>query len=277
MDPYPYSMREYQLGDGTPEVAVIGGIHGDEPCGARAVERLVADAPPVERPVRLVVANEAALERDERYVDVDLNRSFGEEVTPDAHEHGLATDLADALAGCTVLSIHSTRSHPEPFGIVNGLDGPVAEVAPRLSVTALVDVDHDEEGRLFAMEATDLIEVEAGRQGTDTAAENAYRIAREFLTATGVLPGRTASRDVPVYRLDDRIEKPRAEHYEVLVENFVRVEAGEPFAVADGQRMVADDPFVPVLLSARGYDDIFGYAGDRVGMLEPDGADAGAD
>ncbi|MFB6280991.1 MAG: succinylglutamate desuccinylase/aspartoacylase family protein [Haloferacaceae archaeon] len=266
-------MRTYQLGEGTPEVAVVGGIHGDEPCGARAVERIAADAPSVERPVRLIVANEAALDRGERYVDVDLNRSFDDDVPPDAHEYGLAERLASALADCTVLSIHSTRSHPEPFGIVNGLDGPVGDIAPKLSVTALVDID-DEEGRLFALEATDLIEVEAGRQGTDAAAENAYRLAREFLTATGALPGRTASRDVPVYRLDDRIEKPRAERYEVLVENFVRVDAGEPFAVADGDRLVAEDPFVPVLLSARGYDDIFGYAGDRVGTLEGDGADA---
>jgi predicted deacylase len=276
MGTYPYSMRVYQLGDGTPEVAVVGGVHGDEPCGARAVERLVDDAPPVERPVRLIVANEAALERGERYVDADLNRSFGDDVPPDAHEYELAADLADALADCTALSIHSTQSHPDPFGIVNGLDGPVAEVAPRLSVAALVDAD-DDEGRLFALEATDLIEVEAGRQGTDAATENAYRLAREFLTATGVLPGRTASREVPVYRLDDRIEKPRAERYEVFVDNFVRVDAGEPFAAVDGERLVAEDPFVPVLLSARGYDDIFGYAGDRIGTLQPEGLDAGAD
>jgi succinylglutamate desuccinylase len=269
-------MRAYQLGDGTPEVAVVGGIHGDEPCGARAVERIVADDPPVERPVRLVVANEAALARDERYVDVDLNRSFGDDVSPDAHEYALATDLADELADCTVLSLHSTQSHPDPFGIVNGLDGPVAEIAPQLSVQAVVDVD-DDEGRLFALEATDLIEVEAGRQGTDTAAENAYRLAREFLTATEVLPGPTASRNVPVYRLDDRIEKPRAERYEVLAENFVRVDAGEPFAAADGERLVAEHPFVPVLLSARGYEEIFGYASDHVGVLEADTADAGAD
>lgn len=277
-------MRVYQLGEGTPQVAVVGGVHGDEPCGARAVERIVSDDPPVERPVRLVVANERALERDVRYVDRDLNRAFGDDVASDAHEYGLASELAEELTGCTVLSIHSTQSYPEPFGIVNGFDGPVRDVAPRLSVEALVDVDA-EEGRLFAVEATDLIEVEAGLQGTDRAAENAYRLAREFLTATGALPGRTVSREVPVFRIGERVEKPAAERYEVFAENFDRVTAGDPFAAVDGEPLVAEEPFVPVLMSARGYEDIFGYAGDRVGTLEAghqepgnaDGAEAGSD
>ncbi|MFB6303547.1 MAG: succinylglutamate desuccinylase/aspartoacylase family protein [Haloferacaceae archaeon] len=271
-------MRVYQLGEGTPEVAVVGGIHGDEPCGARAVERIVADDPPVERPVRLVVANEAALERSVRYVDADLNRSFGDDVPEDAHEYDLARDLAEALEGCTVLSLHSTQSYAEPFGIVNGVDGPVPDIAPHLSVAALVDVD-DDEGRLFALEATELVEVEAGRQGSDRAAENAYRLAREFLTATGALPGETASRDVPVYRLDDRIEKPPAERYEVFAENFAEVEAGEPFAAVDGDRLVAERPFYPVLMSAEGYEDVLGYVGDRVGVLDGDGGvvETGAD
>ena len=44
-------MRIYELGDGTPEVAVVGSIHGDEPCGAVAIARLVAEDPPVRRPV----------------------------------------------------------------------------------------------------------------------------------------------------------------------------------------------------------------------------------
>jgi predicted deacylase len=260
-------MRVYRLGTGTPEVAVVGAVHGDEPCGARAVERIVADDPPVERPVALVVANEAALQRGTRYVDADLNRAFGEDVSREAHEYGLARELADVLAECTALSIHSTQSYADPFGIVNGLERPITDVAPRLSVSALVDVD-EEEGRLFAAEATDLVEVEAGLQGSNEAAENAYRLAREFLTATGALPGTTAGRDLPVFTLGDPVEKPPAEEYEVYAENFARVAAGESFAAADGSALEAAEPFYPVLMSARGYADIFGYAGDRVGTLD---------
>jgi len=265
-------MRVEQVGTGTPEVAVVGGIHGDEPCGVRAVERLLADDPDVERPVKLVVANEEAIDRGVRYVDADLNRSFDEPATDGGtanyvHEHALARELADELAGCTALAIHSTQSHAEPFGIVDGTDEPVPSICPYLSIVALVDVDQTVEGRPFALEA-DMVEVEAGIQGSETAAENAYRLAREFLTATGVLPGRTIGRDLPVYRLGPAIEKPVAEGYEVFVENFSRVGAGQPYAAADGQEFAAEEPFYPVLLSSGGYESIFGYAGERIGTLE---------
>lgn len=263
-------MRVYTLGQGEPEIAIVAALHGDEPCGVRAIERLVEDDPPVERPVKLIVANEAALEEDVRYIDVDLNRSFGADTGRDAAEYGIAKALAAELEGLTVLAIHSTQSTDEPFGMVNGLDSKTAAIAPFLSITALVDVDRPE-GRIFALNA-DFIEVEAGRQGSDQAAENAYRIAREFLTATGALPGQTVGRDVPVFRLDERIEKPPADAYEVFVENFARVESGEAFAAADGEPLVAEKPFYPILLSPYGYSDQFGYTGQHVGSVSAEDA-----
>ena len=258
------------MGDGTPDIAIVGALHGDEPCGVNAIDRLLADDPPVERPVKLIVANEVALERNTRYIDTDLNRAFGEDIPTAAHEYRVAKELARELEGHRALAIHSTQSTDEPFGIVNGLRGPMAEIAPFLSITALVDVDRPE-GRVFALDA-DFVEIEAGRQGTDAASEHAYRIAREFLTATGALPGPTVGRDLPVFRLDDRIEKPAATAYEVFADNFSRVDSGETFAAADGEPIVAEEPFYPILLSPYGYADQFGYVGHRVGSLS--GTDA---
>jgi hypothetical protein len=263
-------MRVEQLGAGIPELAIVGAIHGDEPCGVRAIERLLADAPDVERPVKLIVANEEALELGVRYVDADLNRSFdradAEPREDEPHEHALARRLADEVEGTTTLAIHSTQSHSEPFGIVDGTAEPVPSICPFLSIVALVDLDQTVEGRPFAL-AADMVEVEAGIQGSEAAAENAYRLAREFLTATGALPGRTVGRDLPVYRLGQPIEKPLAGGYEVFVENFSRVGAGQPYAAADGEEFAAEEPFYPVLMSAGGYESIFGYTGERIGAL----------
>jgi hypothetical protein len=259
-------MRVEQLGDGEPEIAVVGSVHGDEPCGARAVERLLADDPDVLRPVKLVVANERALDAGVRYVDADLNRSFGDDVPEDAHEFQLAHRLADEIQGCTVLSLHSTQSHADPFAITSGLDGPVPDVVPALPVVANVDTQGFVEGRLFASDA-DIVEAEAGLQGTDTAAENAYRLTRAFLSAADVLPGDTIEREIPVFEMGDVIPKPPADEYEVFVENFERVDAGQTFAAADGEELVADEPFYPVLLSPYGYAGQFGYRGQRRGTL----------
>ncbi|WP_435095314.1 succinylglutamate desuccinylase [Halarchaeum sp. P4] len=269
-------MRVVQLGDGTPELSVVGGVHGDEPCGVRAIERLEADDPDVERPVKLIVANELALDYGVRYVDADLNRAFGDDTPDDAHERRVAEALAEEVEGTTALSIHSTQSHADPFAVSDGRQDHVREYVPQLSVAALVDTEDFGQGRLFAANA-DIIEVEAGLQGTETAAENAYTLAREFLTAAGALPGDTVSRELPTFAMGDPIPKPEAEEYEVFVENFTEVEAGETFAAADGDPVVAEEDFWPVLVSPYGYEDQFGYEGEpapNIGQSPSDGANS---
>jgi succinylglutamate desuccinylase len=229
-------MDVYELGEGEPEVAVVGAIHGDEPCGARAVRRLLDSDPDVERPVRLIVANE--------------------------------------ITECTTLAIHSTQSSAEPFAVIDSMDEVARGVAPHLPVDVVIQTDAFTEGRLIEHPHT--LEVEAGLQGSDAAADNAYWLTRAFLAATGALPAPGADdavdaggRDgVEVFRLRDRIPKPNAETYEVFARNFERVEVGEAFAAAGDEQLRADEPFYPVLLSPYGYRDQFGYVADRVGTIE---------
>ena len=262
------------MGDGDPEVAVVGGIHGDEPCGLRAVERLLDADLEVERPVRLIVANEAALDAGERYLDADLNRAFPGNHDGAAHEVRLAADLIDALDGCTTLAIHSTQSYAGPFAVVDSMDEVTRAVAPHLPVDAVIQTDAFTEGRLIEHPHT--LEVEAGLQGSDAAADNAYWLSRAFLAATGAISAPGADdvldaggrEDVAVFRLRERIPKPAADSYEVFAHNFERVAAGERFAAADGEPLFADEPFYPVLLSPNGYRDQFGYVADRIGTLE---------
>lgn len=259
-------MRVAQIGSGTPEIAVLAGVHGDEPCGVRAVERLLEERPTVQRPVKLVVANENALERRVRFVDEDLNRVFPGDPDAETHERRLAHRLVEELEGCLTFSMHSTQSYADPFAIVDGVDETAARLCPQLPVTAMVETENFAEGRL--MTEIDTIEVECGQQGSESAAQNANRLMRAFLTAVGVLPGDTVSRDLPVFRLTDVVPKEPADTYEVFVENFTEVEAGAPFAAADGNEQVADESFYPVLMSPYGYRDVFGYAAEKLEVLE---------
>jgi hypothetical protein len=114
-----------------------------------------------------------------------------------------------------------------------------------------------------------VIEVEAGHQGSERAAENAALLVDAFLKATGVLPGEVERREhLPVYRLSRSVPKAAATDYDLLAANFERVAPGEPFAAVDDEEVVADEPFYPVLMSAEGYETIFGYAAERVGSIE---------
>lgn len=261
-------MRVAQLGDGEPDIAIVGGIHGDEPCGVRAIERILDDDPSVARSVKLIVANEKALEQGVRYLDADLNRAFDEGAPPDAHERALAERLKAEIEDMTVMSIHSTQSYRNPFAIASDVGPTIESIVPHLTVDALVDAGLTVNGRIFEAEA-DIVEVEAGHQGSEAAAENAYTLSREFLTATGVMPGDTVPKSVPVFELGAPIEKPPASAYEVFADNFTRVDPGDQFAAADETPITAEEPFWPVLLSAYGYRDIFGYESQKTGHLVP--------
>ena len=261
-------MRIEQLGTGEPEYAVIGSIHGDEPCGMRAVEDLLAEAPDVQQPVALAVANEEALAAGERYLEEDLNRTFPGDPDGDTHESRLAAEIGERLGECTTLCLHSTQSYGNPFAIVDEVTDYARHICPRLGVDAVVDAGTETDGRLFES-VPRTIEVECGYQGSETAAANAARVTRAFLGAVGVLPEaeRPSADGLPVFRLRDPIPKGAASEYEVYADNFTEVPAGTAFAAADGAEMVAEEGFYPVLLSPEGYEHVYGYAADRVGTL----------
>jgi hypothetical protein len=266
-------VQVYQLGEGTPQVAVVGAIHGDEPCGPRGIERLLADDPDVDRPVKLIVANEEASAQDVRYVDEDLNRAYPGDTEAETHEGRLAAHLRQELEGCTTLSLHSTQSYAEPFAITPVINEITQAVVPRLPTEILVESGSFAEGRFIEQPHT--LEVECGLQQSEEAAENAYWLIRAFLAATNALPEPTTddrihsrgTSEVSVFRLQERIGKPPADTYEVQAHNFERVAAGETFAVADGESFTADEEFYPVLMSAYGYRDVFGYAAEKLGTL----------
>ncbi|WP_331233400.1 M14 family metallopeptidase [Natronorarus salvus] len=260
-------MRVEQLGSGVPEIAVVGGIHGDEPCGIRAIERILDASPSVERPVKFIVANELAAERGKRYLDIDLNRAFPGEQAANTHEGRLAYDLAEELEGCATLALHSTQSTGRAFAIADGVTPFAERVVPSLSVETLVTTGELVQGRLFTTART--IEVECGLQGSDRATETATRIVHEFLATMGVLHGDSVGGrgQIPVFELRSPIPKEGGEEYDVLAENFEPVGTGEPFASIDGRTVAAEVPFYPVLLSPYGYREIFGYAAEQVGVL----------
>lgn len=262
-------MRVEQLGEGEPEVAVVGGIHGDEPCGPAGIEAVLADPPTVSRPVKFVIANERALSAGTRYVDTDLNRAFPGDPDSDAYEDRLAAELTAELEGCTVLALHSTQSYDDLFALVDDVTPLVEEICPQLSVDAVVRTAGANEGRIFSA-VPETIEVECGFQGSEAAAENAAIVIREFLAATGVTDAEPTARTdpLPVFQLGSPIPKEAADTYEVFAQNFERVPEGEAIAAADGQPVVADEPFHPVLLSPEGYEDVFGYTAERIGVLD---------
>jgi len=258
-------MQVHTVGEGTPEVAVVGAVHGDEPCGARAIERFLATDPEVDRPAKLIVANERALERGVRYVETDLNRALPGDPESDLYEERLAHDLMTEVEGCVSLGIHSTVSYGDAFANVAYPNERKRDIVAHLPVAGVVDFTVVADGR--SVELPGFVDVEAGYQGSEGAVDNAYDCLRAFLRTTGVLPGDPPAPDPGFYEVTEPIYKDPGRTYRVHAENFERVDAGATYATADGDPLVADDPFWPVLMSAEGHDALLGYRSTYRGPL----------
>ena len=248
-------------GPGAPEVVVVGGVHGDETGGIRAVRRLRDADLDFQRGVAFVLANPFAIDAGERYLDSDLNRVFPGDPSGNREER-LAAALCELIQNRPTLSLHDTYSQPTPFALVHRSQPQEFDLAAQLPVPYVVDHWGVNEGTLTTCGLT--VEIEVGPQGSDEAAASAERQVRAFLRAVGALPGSVPTPDPEYFHMAEPIPKPPGRSYEVYVPNFEPVAAGTAFASVDGQDLVAEKPFYPVLLSPYGYADIFGYRGDKV-------------
>jgi predicted deacylase len=258
-------MQVHTVGAGTPEVAVVGAVHGDEPCGARAIQRFLDSDPEVDRPAKLIVANERALERGVRYVDTDLNRSLPGDPESDQYEERLAHELMTEVRDCISLGIHSTVSYDRAFANVASLNERKREVVAHLPVEQVVDFTVVADGR--SVELPGFLDIEAGHQGSAAAVDNAYDCLVAFLRTTGVLPGDPPDLDPGFYEVTDPVYKEPGRTYRFHGANFERVAPGERFADVDDEPLVADEEFWPVLMSDDGHDVLFGYRSTYHGPL----------
>jgi succinylglutamate desuccinylase len=256
-------MRVTDVGGTDPDIAVVCGIHGDEPAGVRAAQRLV-DEKRFQRPVRFVVANEKALDQRERFVDADLNRSFPGDARARAHELELAPKLLEAIGDRAVIDLHTTMSRPTPFLILGTIVDPSARRLAQAS--GLENAVHHEHLGGGLLDHVPGVALEGGPMGTDTAEEQLYQATSNVLAGVGTIDGATRNVDPNVYRVYESIHPPSEDAFTKL-RNFTLVDEGDTVAENRTRCYESQDTFVPVLVSNDGYRDILGFKATDEGTL----------
>ncbi|WP_200531313.1 succinylglutamate desuccinylase/aspartoacylase family protein [Halorubrum sp. LN27] len=263
---------------GSARVAIVGGIHGDEPAGERIVRRL-ADELDAEGEgsgdglVRLIVANEPALAAGTRYTDADLNRAFPGDADSDEYERALAPRLAAELDGMdAVLALHTSHSAPPPFAIHSGLTPSVRRTVTAMPVDYVVDAS-GLRGTTLDSTIPHTVSIEVGRQGSEEAVEFGYEACLAFLRAHGAIDDEPPTfTETTVVAGDEEVPKGGGEPT-VHFANFEEIPVGEVFAEDDVYtHRVEESGVVPILASEHGYEEIFGIYGRVTGTLEPPGA-----
>ena len=120
-----------------PTLLITGGIHGNEPAGVLAAERVLPCLKELKASIRgeivFLRGNTRALERKVRYIDVDFNRqwmstsiaadtSHRSSTSESREQHELLVHLTDAINRASgeiyFLDLHTTSADGEPFATV---------------------------------------------------------------------------------------------------------------------------------------------------------------
>jgi predicted deacylase len=142
----PFKSISYVCPQAGPRLVVLGAVHGDETCGTRAIERVIAalDAGTltlVAGQVTFVpVTNPLAYAEKRRAGDRNLNRKLQPNPTPGEYEDHVANWLCPLLAGHEVLlDLHSFRAPGVPFVFIGPRDnaGPLEPFAQAAREEAL--------------------------------------------------------------------------------------------------------------------------------------------
>ena len=258
---------------GSARVAIVGGIHGDEPAGERLIRRL-ADELDEEGTgsgtVRLIVANEPALAAETRYTDTDLNRAFPGDADSDEYERALATRLTAELEGMdAVLALHTSRSAPPPFAIYSDLTPSVRRTVTAMPVDYVVDAG-GLRGTTLDSTVPHTVSIEVGRQGSEEAVDFGYEACLAFLRAHGAIDDEPPTfTETTVVAGDEEVPKGGGEPT-VHFANFEEIPAGAVFAEDDVYtHRVEEEGVVPILASEDGYEEIFGIYGRVTGTVAP--------
>ena len=252
-------MKVIEKGNGEANLVVVGSVHGDEPAGKKAIQRLLEKDPRFRKPVKFIIANEKALEKGERFLEKDLNSSFPGDQGSDIHEERLAAEIREHVKGKKILDLHSTHSTETPFTNVKNFEESTVEMIKDTGVENSACFPEDT-GVLIEMASTGVL-VETGPQGTEKAVKDAEEVLENFLAARGVIEGGYTRREPDLFRHFGTVEGD----WIFEAENFSKVSKGEVYArKGDGTELIADEDFYPVLMSTDGYEGKLGYKAEKL-------------
>ncbi len=199
-----------------PLFLIVGAMHGNEPAGPRAAQRVLAalagSGAAVRGHVLALIGNTAALAQGLRYVRRDLNRMWTEEEVRALHgrdpglesheeleQRRLLAVLEEAMAQRTgpvvLLDLHSSSAEGEPF-LCMGDTLKNRRVAAMIPTPVILGLEENIDGALleyFSNRGHIAIAIEGGQHDAPTTVDNHEAAIWLALVATGVL----APEDVP--------------------------------------------------------------------------------
>jgi len=236
-----------------PRLLCVGGIHGNEPSGVEALQRVFRALEGAKATLRGGIVgfagNRAALAAGRRYVDRDLNRLWrrerletpandlgaGSELAELAELHeALSRELAEAPGRVFLLDLHSTSGAGSPFAVLDDAL-PSRRQALAFPVPLVLGLEEELAGTLvfhWTARGVPGLAFEGGQHDDPRTTDHAEAAIWLALAANGILPRTLLNRAERARRLL-RASRRRAPHL-VEVRFRHRLESDDEFQMLPG-------------------------------------------
>jgi len=190
-----------------PTIVLIGGIHGNEQSGVRAIESVFAEIKEgnmfVSGNIYGIYGNLQALQSGERFISEDLNRMWtpkkikqcltGKHKGAEADElieiNGVLIDIFEKHKDCTIVDLHTTSSESSPFSIIDDTLRN-RKMALQIPATVVLGVMETLRGTLvshFASDQCKTIVFEAGKHDSNSSVERHKAAIYILLSSLGIV------------------------------------------------------------------------------------------
>ncbi|MDT0649012.1 succinylglutamate desuccinylase/aspartoacylase domain-containing protein [Autumnicola edwardsiae] len=289
----PRIIGKYTSGKEGPLLFVTGGIHGNEPSGVKALEKVFSELektqPEIKGTIVGVAGNKMALNQNKRYIDEDLNRTWTEENVnqekKDSHEKKEMFEIIELLEKFSekdftkryFLDCHTTSSpslpyvsvqevndndewaHKFPTYIIRGfsdiITGDIDHYLSRIGMTGFV---------FEAGQHTDKRSVENHEGVIWLALKEACGLDLDNISTYPDCVNRFAEKNAPPQKTFEIIHRHGLEDGDIFemqpgYENFQKIEKGELLAKQNGNEVKSEwDAYIFMpLYQAQGNDGFF--------------------
>ncbi len=236
-----------------PIVVLLAKTHGDELAGGVVVETVLASLPDIERgKLYIGVGNPLAAKENKRFIDTDLNRSYGKS-PPKGHEGARANVLKPLLEHADYLfDIHSFRKPAPPIVCYPGEDfSTLEQLAIHLPIETIVygpglwpaDGDHIYADTFVCAKGGFGITVESGYLHDTTAVQSVvdglHGILQLLLGTSGASVPCPVTHPKTYFRAVENIVAAKGFTFSKDWQNFETVPVGTCYATAEKEKYIA--------------------------------------
>ncbi|MRI58967.1 MAG: aspartoacylase [Epsilonproteobacteria bacterium] len=250
-------------------VSISGGVHGNELLGIYLVKDLLRHRPSIDLDLDLFLANPKAIEACRRYIDYDLNRSFGPiAAKEDRYEFERAKKIKNHLAKSDFLiDLHTTTANMGISVILSSQDALSQNVAKILAAefeeVRIVRWFGTEEGEFINSCVPSSITLECGPVCQGLLDARLYFQAKKvLLRALEILQkGQRADFELECYDIVEYVDFPRRDgelfgmiHPHLLGRDFSYLRQGDPiFVTFDHKEITSQKEGYAVFINEAAY------------------------